>query len=646
MYPNDASTVSNKRTGTPEPEGRVLRPRKRVKYDYKVVERTPPSRSSRKRRKVPARFRKVPGVFAFLARLLTDVPVEVVYLEIFCYLDTRDLLVLSRSCKLLREILFTKDPTVESIWRTARLNVIGSLPPLPTDLNEPQYAHLIFDAECDICDKSSRCNIVLWKFRLRCCRDCLTTFRIFNWLSFYDELYPFTSFDIISQERVRVNFQEAEDLRAEFMTLESEEQRQSWLIQKREKQAAVVQHARLCEEWHKGELERRTAQVNTCRTERLQAILSRLDVIGLRREADMIIDGRSNLMNPKDFTDLSCVKQPKELTDYGWARIKSKLTQMLSDHRTTRLAQQNYSRLKKEYFEYLSHQDLREIYPGLGDILTDPVIETSLWDTELEEGLTSLSIQTLLSGFLDRFLRNWRQSSAEELLVIFRKARPAASLKDLYLATTIFGCAKCNTLLICPQVFYHSCCFQNHAHNNQSHDRMRKLNAEYHQDGPWSSSSLFFHSKSSELAERIVIGAGLNPTTATVRDLTFAQPVIECTGSQADQFPERLFVTWAAALTYNLADDDVHFVINRNVDETSRIRAREPLSMCLKTVCCVRCHAEVTPKSFIRHLNVVHNLDYRPPMDSASRAFYLLHDSHWYWNPRRNLDSIGMDFRW
>ncbi|KAJ3756794.1 hypothetical protein EV360DRAFT_84630 [Lentinula raphanica] len=658
MYPSDTSSAPSKRARTPEPQGRVLRPRKRARSDYfEGVERNVPSRSSQRRRKVPARFRKVPGVFAFLAKMLTDVPIEVVYL-IFSYLDPRDLLVLSRTCKLLRGILFNKDTTVELVWRTARLNIEGNLPPLPMDLNEPQYAHLMFDTDCNICDKSSSSNIVLWRFRLRCCRDCLTTFRVFNWRTFHDELYPFTSFEIILKESVQVpgkdystfivDFQKASDLKSEFLSLESEEHRQSWLVQKRQEQTAIVQHASLCQAWHKDQLERRSAQLITLRTKRLEAILTRLDVVGLRREAEIIIDGRSNLNDPKDFKDLSCVKQSKALTDLGWAHIKSKLIKMLSEHRTRRLAQQNYSRLREVYAKYLSHRDLRGLYPGLGDVFNDPVVEASIWDTELEEGLTSLSLQTLLVQFLERFLDDWRRSRTEELLVILRKSRPTAILKDLCLATTVFGCTKCNSLLICPQVFYHRCCYTNRMANSRSHDRMRILNARYDtEEGPWSSSSLFFHSESLQFAQKIVISAGLDPAIATFSNLTIAQPVIECISSQADFFPERLFVTWAAALTYNLTvKDETRFVINRIDNETPGIRAREPLSMFLKTVCCARCHAEVTPKSFIRHLDNAHNLDYHPGTDSASRAFYLLHGSHWYWNPRANLDLIGMDFRW
>ncbi|KAJ3906890.1 hypothetical protein F5879DRAFT_763267, partial [Lentinula edodes] len=67
--------------------------------------------------------------------------------KILCYLDPRDLLHLSRTSKGLRNILMSK--TTESTWRICRLNIDG-LPPLPSDLNEPQYARLMFDSYCHV----------------------------------------------------------------------------------------------------------------------------------------------------------------------------------------------------------------------------------------------------------------------------------------------------------------------------------------------------------------------------------------------------------------------------------------------------------------------------------------------------------------
>ncbi|KAJ3768735.1 hypothetical protein FB446DRAFT_706780 [Lentinula raphanica] len=628
MNTSDASTTPRKRQKTPEPSDRVLRPRKRARVNYVEV-KTKVVRPSARQGRVPAHFRRVRGPFAFLEKLITVVPIEIVYLKIFAYLDTRDLLMLSRSCHLLRSILFTKCQLVEDMWRAARFNVKGNLPPLPKDLNEPQYARLIHDLECHLCNKPSKGNMILWKFRLRCCRDCVQSFRIFRRRHFSEELHPFTSFDILTTETVRgkdhddiiVDFDQAKELRAQFMALRSAEDRRLWLIQKREDREAIVQHAHLCEAWHEDQLAQRATQLTALCTERLNAILTRLEAHGLRRDAELILDGKSGFRRPHELSHLSCVNLPKALTDGGWARIKSKLFELLIDHRTRRLAQENYLRLREEYYDLLSHQDLRDIYPGLGDVLTDPAIEATIWDKDLQEALTPASLRTLLAEFLSQFLDNWRHAKIEELLEVLRKARPCANTGDLRLATTIFHCAACNALLLCPQVFYHRCCLKTCARDPRSHDRMQVLNGHYNtidQEGPWSSTSLFFHAPSSQLAEKIVIGAGLDPSTATVGDLTRAQPVIQCTSFHAEYFPERLFVTWPTALFLNLTVNNGDFFNINNF--------------------------ELPPQKLLHHYHEVHDMNLLLP-STDSREFYKLHDSHWYWNPRENLHSIGTDFR-
>ncbi|KAJ4467879.1 hypothetical protein J3R30DRAFT_3306146, partial [Lentinula aciculospora] len=73
--------------------------------------------------------------------------------QIFCVFDPDDLVRLARTSKDLRGILMSKSS--EAIWRSARANVKG-LPPRPDDLNEPQYAHLLYEAYCYVSSKSCK----------------------------------------------------------------------------------------------------------------------------------------------------------------------------------------------------------------------------------------------------------------------------------------------------------------------------------------------------------------------------------------------------------------------------------------------------------------------------------------------------------
>ena len=96
---------------------------------------------------------------------------------------------LARTTKDLRAILMNRSSI--SIWKHAR-SQFDNLPDCPDDLNEPQYAELVFGKACTVClvflffqgslfvDPSQFCrrclasNIIIWNARVRTCPKCLT----------------------------------------------------------------------------------------------------------------------------------------------------------------------------------------------------------------------------------------------------------------------------------------------------------------------------------------------------------------------------------------------------------------------------------------------------------------------------------------
>ncbi|KAJ3768114.1 hypothetical protein FB446DRAFT_792569 [Lentinula raphanica] len=565
--------------------------------------------------KMPREFMKVRGKFASLEAVTSSLPLEIVF-EVFSWLDPRDLLSLSRTSKYLRDILLSKSS--ESIWRTARINFKGGLPPLPQDLNEPQFARLIFDVWCHVCNKSFHCENVLWKFRLRCCRSCEKSLP--QWTQLKIPRQPFVILSILPKENITVGKSNrivyhrplVSKMIEQFLALSSEEDRLAWVDQKRQDLQVIEQHARLCKTWHEAKLEQHARELRDVRKQRLQAILTRLQPFGLDSEAQCILSGRSEFEEASVLTKLCLLNQSKQLTDQGWNNIEPDLVEMLSKHKRKRLRQEHL-------------KDLRDPFPGVGDILTDPILEALIWDTAKEEELTPAFLRSRLLDELPRISSQWRILQTQKLVQILKTVRHDATESDLQLATTIFG---------------------NRASRSRSDDRMRAVNALYDtvgQEGPWSSRSLFIHSLSSRLVERIVVGAGLDPSTTTTRELTIAHPLIECTGHQASFFPGQLFVTWPAALTHNLSiQDEVFFAINRFGEESSAIRAKEPVHLFM-TVRCAHCHGEISYYELPHHLHSAHNVD------TLMRTVTDIHshfDTHWYWNPQDSLNFIGMDFRY
>ncbi|KIJ69061.1 hypothetical protein HYDPIDRAFT_23921 [Hydnomerulius pinastri MD-312] len=100
--------------------------------------------------------------------MLPSLPLDILY-EIFHFLLPGDLLALTRTSRAFRRLLMTR--SVAFIWRAARQNVEG-LPEPHSDMNEVQYAALVFGADCDYegCDKKARDTI--WHLRIRSCAGC------------------------------------------------------------------------------------------------------------------------------------------------------------------------------------------------------------------------------------------------------------------------------------------------------------------------------------------------------------------------------------------------------------------------------------------------------------------------------------------
>ncbi|KAF9218720.1 hypothetical protein BS17DRAFT_654775, partial [Gyrodon lividus] len=78
--------------------------------------------------------------------MLPELNLDVLF-HIFSFLQPMDLLNLARTTKAFRQLLMRRSSV--SVWKTARGGVEG-LPDCPPDLNEPQYANLVFYPHCHV----------------------------------------------------------------------------------------------------------------------------------------------------------------------------------------------------------------------------------------------------------------------------------------------------------------------------------------------------------------------------------------------------------------------------------------------------------------------------------------------------------------
>ncbi|KAJ3852827.1 hypothetical protein EV368DRAFT_82141 [Lentinula lateritia] len=570
--------------------------------------------STKKKQRMPKQFRKVRGKLGLLERLAKDVPLDVIF-EIFCYLDPGDLLRLARTSKDLRGMLMSK--ASEAICqRAARANVEG-LPPCPDDLNEPQYARLLYDAYCYICNHKGRCENVLWTFRARVCKNCVAVV-----LPLYDDKY--------------LDKQPAEYRNSGI--LPSERRPELWratngpLGIKRSMKHSI-----------------RLAIVRSGFVKSGTAAGHKGGEIGWREETEHIEKRGTHEQLYLEYVKI--VNQTRKLTEQGWVNIKDGLVELLSEHRKNRLEtaklcvmRARYELLSEKYRQICSKSDCREPYSALGDILTAKVFETLIWDTPVEK---VIHFPAKLSEHLPRIIDKWRTAKIQDLLKLVQKSKQSKTLpavSDLHLATTIFECTECKTAMHYPQMFYHECCLQHQSPNKISHERMemfRKNYFGYLGYGPWMIRTLVLSDQWPPVMEKLLKACSLDPTTTTVHELRSVNPPIECVTCSSN-YRRTVCLWWRHAFSDNHQSHNLKFNTLSKYKQATQ-RAMHTSGQLDDQICCAHCNQEVRKSQLRNHLESGHK-----DIPDTSTALLSLDlgdiQEHWYYNPRVPMQSLYVGF--
>ncbi|KAF5368094.1 hypothetical protein D9758_004416 [Tetrapyrgos nigripes] len=277
-----------------------------------------------------------------------EMPLDILF-ETFSYLEPLDILHLARTSHDLRDLLMSRSSS--SVWRNARRNIVG-IPPLPFDMDEPQYANLAFDSYCHIC-MQPRCENILWQFRTRCCRNCITTslvsvsdlvgvwrttyartFSVFELVKDYVPYMSVTPWQGPWGGEDRVYYPPVvKRFRREFKAIEKDQEKlDAWVKEKREQYKGLMEHVEQCSSWSKSRHEERKAEFEEVRRRRKEQIVKKLSDIGWAGELQHIPD--------LVFSQHKLVHQAKELTEKGWKSISGPLLAYLAEHKESRLDNQ------------------------------------------------------------------------------------------------------------------------------------------------------------------------------------------------------------------------------------------------------------------------------------------------------------------
>ncbi|KAF5372931.1 hypothetical protein D9758_001472 [Tetrapyrgos nigripes] len=590
------------------------------------------------------KFKKVRGKLGILHKVATEMPLDVIF-EIFMHLEPSDILSLSRTNKDLRNLLTPKSS--EYIWRAARENVEG-LPPPPSDMNEIQYASLMFDRFCQVCNYHP-CDNVFWSIRLRACKKCLGQTTL---LLAPEQIRKIHASDYLGDGP------EMSDLLDLVPYISLRDYKNVWYL-------ASAYHQRYTEfkaiqpdpqgdparwfDWY----ESKEAENN----ERIKANKPYEIWLGERENdrGDKIAERRNQ--RKKDIED--------RLITLGWSRwqkIAPDFLKLVQDTRNSLLRAERapvlrprHLALQQLYKDYITKNASKQtsiIFPPFGDIMFSRIFDPVLWDTPLDAPVTD---DDFADGFtkIPAFVEEWNKKTTQELLELVQESDPSATVDTLSHVTTVFTCLECGvkTPLGYPQVLSHPC-FSTHRNKsflprNDPYDAYSDL-----EQFPWNQAlsadyKVRYSVQSSDRVKAIVQACGLQASDTTLDTLYKLNPLLECK-TCASPLYGRYFLRWRKALLHESSDNSSHeFSVDSFADIQDKVLEVEKPPTIMESFwrdvfICSQCATPETQKPYSMtfttlkaHLLSIHGIQ----NDQVT-------EDHWSWNPDTPLyQRVSEPFR-
>ncbi|KAF5372844.1 hypothetical protein D9758_001536 [Tetrapyrgos nigripes] len=522
----------------------------------------------RQKKAVAREHKRVRGRRGLLQQLVTEVPIELI-LEVFKYLDPLDILHLSRTSKDLRGILMSRSSA--DIWEAARANV-EDLPPLPSDLNEPQYASLAFDSFCHNCMRNG-CENIIWQARVRLCVKCIPD--VFCPWPEIAERFPVMAEDSELEEVCHIVIRlctlhldcelehinspwrdceraflpsDAEEIIKDFLSRLNDKDFlhdwEAWLKAQNNHIMTIRKHALDCVRWHQSRIEERLDKLAEAKRKRREAIIEKLDELGLGNTARRLEDEYGD-----PFSRHKLVNQSRQLSERVWNNIKEPLVELLTEQKIRHEGKDRVALLKNTFEGHRNSTDPSLPVPTFGDAVLNH-LHDDLY--EVVPGQMDGLIRERLLERLPLFFSEWRAKAERKVLDILQKKVSTATLSDLDLAKTMFHCMKCNERIWYTDLFRHPCAADFFWSEQYPDCDLPKNACNNLFRGPWLDDIFEYAPKASRKMTRILEACGMDPSTTTLDDLHIQNPMMECMsclGPSPEADCERVFMRWDRAVS-------------------------------------------------------------------------------------------------
>ncbi|KAI4293965.1 hypothetical protein K525DRAFT_274728 [Schizophyllum commune Loenen D] len=499
----------------------------------------------------PSRIRKKGKLAA-----LPEMPLYVLY-EIFSNMHRLDLLHVSRTTKMLRSVLMSRSSAW--IWKESCARAIPALPPVPADLDIPQFVRLAYDRTCHYCVKD---NLFIEEFA--------------TW-------HRFPSF-------------------------------KNWNYQIGQFIPRVGRgHASICEEWDEERQSDRSWELQAIRDERKKNILQRLTELGWAEEVEKSGD---------KLCAHKLVHKAQPLSEKVWNNVKDTLLVHIAELQTKRIAEEKEDAilnrcqaLAKAYSEFLHTKPFTAILPTVGDIYTLHEFANLIEVTHYEEEIPQATYRALLDAPPDSYFESWRENCDAALVNVLnsipREGSPATRA-DLRLATTAFVTPNGHFSPL-TQGYPHILASDQMTDGQICGDR-RQMTLRQR---PWTATGLRVAVRHRARAEAVVALAGLDPKTATSDEMDALDPWFLCPSERRGYLlssSRTRAVNWRGACSCDEESGNAAIPAFEllGTEDTERVRARSLLSIdrWARSLQCAHCELRMRMMKELKdHLLEMHSID-------------------------------------
>ncbi|KAI0073723.1 hypothetical protein K474DRAFT_1710484 [Panus rudis PR-1116 ss-1] len=418
---------------------------------------------------------------------LLGMPVDIL-LEIFAYVEPKDLLNLSRCTKAFRAFLLNRR-SATLCWKAARKNV-EDLPEIPDDMSEPAFAHMFFDGFCHHCLRGNASPH--WVFLGRFCHCCLkeVTLRVEEYIAaphnkekYYmalpvdgrenQLLMPVPSTYVDGNRRDwRGNLTRASEWESTLKRFEelggNKALEDAFISKEFARCDKREENAKKWRAWEKRRKAEYASQLEQIRLGRLRSVLNILRKDGWGKEVDLMGEIMEYPWHP--LFEVSGVGSTQRWGPRSWPQIRADVIEFMQRRRALRLEKDRKEREKtfaarrkamrnvlhnlsqrfgimlpheREFFEFSEIKALIELPPeesvaqedfdALEDVLFDRVVA---WRAKVERRLVKL--------FLRQTGVNVPDYATAEKLALYRAA----------------VCKRCDNMLCPDEMFSHKCFHQ------------------------------------------------------------------------------------------------------------------------------------------------------------------------------------------